>query len=213
MTGSDPFLRPDEQELLQEIMNIAFGQAAADLAQMVDMFVVLSIPQVCLIDASELPVFLASTVEVEGRISMVEQEFWGQFKGSGYLVLPSASARELVAVLGNTDLEGNSGLPLKDLEMETLLEVGNILIGACVGKVAQLLEDTVTYCPPRVAQEFVKGEALPLNMWEPGTTAIVLKTLFRFSGRNVSGFLFLVTSQDSLEWLRKALASFLGRYA
>jgi chemotaxis protein CheC len=209
----DPFLRPDELELLQEIMNIAFGQAAADLAEMVDIFVVLSIPEVRLVPASELPAFLATAMADHDRISLVEQEFWGQFKGHGYLVLPSGATRELVSLLGNTDLEGSPGLPLKELEMETLQEVGNILIGACVGKLAELLEDTVHYCPPTVAQEFVQGEALSQSLWVPGTTAIVLKTLFRFSGRNVSGLLFLVTSEDSLQWLRKALAGFLGRYA
>jgi chemotaxis protein CheC len=213
MTQSEPFLRPDEQELLQEIMNIAFGQAAADLAEMVDIFVVLSIPEVRLITASELPAFLTSAMGAQERFSLVEQEFWGPYKGSGYLMLPSTATRELACLLGNTEFEGNSNLPLKDLEMETLQEVGNILIGACVGKVAELLDTSVTYCPPTVAQEFVPGEALPTNIWEPGTTAIVLKTLFRFSGRNVNGLLFLVTSQDSLEWLRKALAAFLGRYA
>jgi chemotaxis protein CheC len=149
----------------------------------------------------------------EARISLVEQAFWGQFKGSGYLVLPSGAARELVSLLGNTSLDEVMDLPAKELEMGTLLEVGNILIGACVGKLAELLDDTVTYSPPLVTVEGEQSAALAGDMWEPGTTAIVLKTVFRFNGRNVKGFLFLVTSQDSIQWLRTALAGFLGRHA
>lgn len=213
MSAPEATLRPEEQELLQEIMNIAFGQAAADLAEMVDIFVVLSIPEVRLIQAEVLPAFLADAMPGQDRISLVEQGFWGQFKGHGYLLLPSGATRELVSLLGNSDLDATPGLPLKDLEMETLLEVGNILIGACVGKLAELLEDTVSYAPPRVAQEYTHGDIHMQDLWEPGSTAIVLKTLFRFSGRNVSGLLFLVTNQDSIHWLRKALAGFLGRYA
>lgn len=213
MTTSAPFLEPDEQGLLQEIMNIAFGQAAAGLAEVVDIFLVLSIPEVRLVQASELPVFIASAMEGQERICLVEQAFWGQFKGSGYLVMPSGASRELVSLLGHANMEEVLDMPAKELEMGTLLEVGNILIGACVSKLAELLEDTVTYSPPLVTVEGEQSAALAGGMVEAGTTAIVLKTLFRFHGRNVKGFLFLVTSQDSIQWLRTALAGFLGRHA
>lgn len=213
MSGEEALLKEDEQELLQEIMNIAFGQAASDLAEMVDIFVVLSIPEVRLIEVTELPDYLVETMGGPARFSLVEQPFWGPFNGSGYLLIPSGVTRELVAILGNQKFESTQGLSLKVLEMESLQEVGNILIGACIGKVAELLEAEVTYSPPTVAQEFVTGEAIPKDTWGPHSTAIVLKTLFRFSGRNVSGLILIVTSQNSLQWLKKALAEFLGRYA
>lgn len=213
MNDTGPYLKPEELELLQEIMNIAFGKAAADLAEMVDIFVVLSIPEVTLVRASELPGLLGTAMEGHERISLVKQAFWGQFTGAGYLALPADASRELISLLGNTDLEHGSGLPLRVLELESLLEVGNILIGACVGKLAELLEDEVVYSPPEATQEHVQGEEFPLELMEPDSTAIVLKTLFRFSGRNVSGLLFLVTTPASIQWLRMALAAFLGRYA
>jgi len=213
MNAPKGMLAPDEQGLLQEIMNIAFGQAAADLAEVVDLFLVLSIPEVRFLNAPDIPAALASAMEGEKRISLVEQAFWGHFKGSGYLVLPSGAARELVSLLGNTSPNKEIELPAKELEAGTLMEVGNILIGACVGKLAELLDDRVTYSPPLVTVEGDPLASLAKDVWAPETTAIVLKTLFRFHGRNVKGFLFLVTSQDSIDWLRTALAAFLGRYA
>jgi len=98
------------------------------------------------------------------------------------------------------------------LEQETLMEVGNILIGACVGKLAELLGDNVTYSPPRVISGNSPSNAIPADTFEKDSSAIVLKTVFCFNERNVEGFLFLVTSHDSIVWLKKALATFMEQY-
>ena len=98
------------------------------------------------------------------------------------------------------------------LESETLMEVGNILIGACVGKIAELLKDVVSYTPPIVAVETGYKEALSGSRYDPDSTAIVLKTDFCFEKRDITGFLFLVTSNDSVAWLREALKLFIEQY-
>ncbi|MDD3294587.1 MAG: chemotaxis protein CheC, partial [Geobacteraceae bacterium] len=94
----------------------------------------------------------------------------------------------------------------------TLMEIGNILIGACVGKITELLGDVVTYSPPKVVVENKPHDILPNKLFDPEYTAIVMKTLFRFDERNVNGFLFLVTTHESVAWIKQALAEFLERY-
>jgi len=98
------------------------------------------------------------------------------------------------------------------LEKETLMEIGNILIGACVGKLAELLKDSVTYSPPRVVTENTPNDAIPASLFDPSASAIVLKTVFSFEERNVNGFLFLVTSHDSILWLKKSLITFMEQF-
>jgi len=98
------------------------------------------------------------------------------------------------------------------LEKETLMEVGNILIGACVGKMSELLGDVVTYSPPKVVVENEPRGIIPKNLFDPEYTAIVMRTVFRFEERDVRGFLFLVTTHDSIVWLKKALAAFIEHY-
>jgi len=39
-----------------------------------------------------------------------------------------------------------------------------------------------------------------------------MRTVFRFEERDVRGFLFLVTTHDSIVWLKKALAEFIENY-
>ncbi len=92
------------------------------------------------------------------------------------------------------------------------MEVGNILIGACVGKLSELLGDSVTYSPPRVVTENASNDAIPAKLFASYSSAIALKTLFCFNERDVNGFLFLVTSHASIIWLRKALVTFMKQY-
>jgi len=201
----------EEKEILQEIMNIAFGKAAADLAEVINIFVVLSVPYIQTLKAQDLPEYLKTQVNEYDRISIVEQNFWGNFKGSAFLVFQASAGRELVSLFG--DESGEIGSDSIDaLEKETLMEVGNILIGACVGKLSELLGDVVTYSPPRVVTEDTPNEAIPANIFESNSSAIVLKTLFCFNERDVNGFLFLVTSHDSIIWLKQALAAFMEQY-
>lgn len=201
----------EEKEILQEIMNIAFGKAAADLAEVISIFVVLSVPDIEILRSHDLPDYLKAQVNEYDNISIVEQNFWGNFKGSAFLVFQASAGRELVSLFGDCDNDFGSE-SIDALEKETLMEVGNILIGACVGKLSELLGDAVTYSPPRVVTENTPNEAIPASIFESNSSAIVLKTVFCFNERNVSGFLFLVTSHDSILWLKKSLAAFMEQY-
>jgi len=212
MNEQTEILTEEERDILQELMNIAFGKAAADLAEVISIFVVLSVPNIQVLKAAELPDYLRQEIRDQENLSIVEQNFRGRFRGGAYLVFPAGAGKELISLL-NADSEPNFEAGSIDiLEKETLMEIGNILIGACVGKMTELLGDVVTYSPPRVVVENQPHEILPHNLFNPEYSALVMKTVFRFDERDVNGFLFLVTSHDSVEWIRKSLADFLEQY-
>jgi chemotaxis protein CheC len=202
----------DEVAILQEIMNIAFGQSASDLADVIDTHVVLAVPFIKVLQVLELPEYIKEQVREYKQVSIVEQKFWGKFKGDALLIFSSGSGKELINMLQADDTQGMDAGPVDILERETLMEVGNILIGACVGKLADLLHDIVTYTPPLVMVEKAYDEAVTSGHYDPEKTAIVLKTDFRFENGNVSGFLFLVTSNESIKWLKDALQIFIEQY-
>ena len=202
----------EEVTILQEIMNIAFGQSASDLAEVIDTHVVLAVPFIKVMKVTELPGYIKEQVKEYKQISIVEQKFWGKFKGDALLIFSSGSGKALIHMLQPDDERGMEQGPVDILERETLMEVGNLLIGACVGKFAELLRDVVTYTPPLVLVEKEYEEAISSGHYDPEKTAIVLKTDFRFETGNVSGFLFLVTSNESIKWLRDALQLFIKQY-
>ena len=201
----------DETDLMQEIMNIAFGRAAADLAEYIDIFVLLSPPDVILLQASDLPAYINRELKDYDKVSVVEQSFWGKFKGNAYLFFPSGTGRTIISILENGD-EVFQSESAHEMEKETFLEIGNILIGACIGKISELLGDFSTYSPPRVIVEKSSRDIVSSSLIAPGNVAIVLKTVFEFHEKNIGGYLFVVTKQESFAWLKTALHKFLDQY-
>lgn len=198
--------------ILQEIMNISFGQSASDLAEVIDTHVVLSVPFIKVMKVPDLPDYIKQHVKAYKQISIVEQKFWGKIKGDALLIFSSGSGKELISMLQPDHSGGMDSGPVDILERETLMEVGNILIGACVGKLAELLHDVVTYTPPLVLVEKEYNDGIFSGNYDPEKIAIVLKTDFTFERGNVSGFLFLVTSNESIKWLKDALQIFIEQY-
>jgi chemotaxis protein CheC len=193
----------EETDLLTEVMNI--------LAEYIDIFVHLSPPNVVLLQASDLPVYITNELKDCDKVSVVEQSFWGKFKGNVYLFFPSGTGKRIISMMdnGNELLESD---PMGELEKETFLEIGNILIGACIGKIAELLGDFCTYSPPRVVVEKNSNSIVSANLIAPENVAIVLRTVFEFKEKNISGYLFIVTKQESFAWLKTALYKFLEQY-
>jgi chemotaxis protein CheC len=203
----------EEIDTLQEVMNIAFGSAAADLAEAIDIHVVLSVPSVRVLQALELPEYIGEQIKNYGRISIVEQDFLAKFRGVALLIFPSGFGRFLIALLENDSDSWFESDPIDVLETETLMEIANILVGACISKVAELLNDVVMYSPPRMVIEDLPQIAISKNLFNQGKLAITLQTVFRFNTQeDMSGFLFLICDQESIGWLRKALDDFLKQY-
>ncbi|RJP75338.1 MAG: chemotaxis protein CheC [Desulfobacteraceae bacterium] len=208
----DDIFSAEEKEILQEIMNIAFGNATADLAGVVDIYVVLSVPKIQVINIGNLPDYMRTTLKATGKTQIVDQRFWGDFNGSGFLVFPTGAGDDLISLLEDRSMEDLQSKPKDVIEREVLTEIGNILIGACVGKMSELLNTFVTYSPPRVITE-KEGECDHLvDQFDPDQPAIVMKTVFKFKQKDVNGFLLILTNQESIGWLRKSLSEFMESY-
>ncbi|MBN2646010.1 MAG: chemotaxis protein CheC [Desulfuromonadaceae bacterium] len=203
----------EEKDILQEVMNIAFGQASADLAEVIDIFVVLSVPNIQVIQGRDLPKYLLEEIHSSGLVNIIEQGFLGKFSGQALLIFPCGAEKVLLNLFNQgAEAVGGCDIDVDTLELETLMEVGNILIGACIGKIAELLQDIVTYDPPRlIAQDFSleHPKCCPID---ENSFAISIRTVFRFEQEDVEGYLFLITNQRSIEWLKKALYAFLESF-
>ena len=208
--GSD--LSTEEKDILQEVMNIAFGKASADLADIIDIYVALSVPNILIMPASKVKNYIENEVKDYGIIDLVKQPYWGEFKGIAFLIFSSGAGKKLVSLFQKEENCSFDSEPIDAMEKETLVEVGNILLGACVGKLAELLGDIVTYSPPVAMIGQKPADSISNNTFNPNCTAIILETVFRFENENVSGNFFISTSNESIHWLKKALHKILGEY-
>jgi len=213
MNNSEIIINDEERDILQEVMNIAFGKASAELAEVIDIYVVLSIPDIKMLKTADVPRYIEEEIKDLKDLSVIKQSYTGKFHGTALLLFPGGAGKKLFSLFDNGSTTGSGSEDLSVvLEKETLLEVGNILIGASVSKVAELLDDVVSYRPPRIVVESKPGDIVDWDLAEPEGPAILMRTVFSFDNRDISGLLFLIPSYKSFEWLKKALYAFLEQY-
>jgi len=211
MSVNKNLFNDEEIDALQELMNIAFGQAAAELAEIIDISVHLSFPKLNTIKISDLPEFIKNDINCLAKCNIVEQTYKGKAGGVAYLIFPYGTEKDFVSLFHEDDDDSENDMFI-DIEREVLSEVGNILIGACVSKIFDLLKTPVSYSPPHTIIGHMFEEHFVKSRFSGDDFAIMLNTSFSLSEKSVEGFLFLISNQNSLEPLKKALADLFASY-
>ena len=94
-----PVLSQDQNEVLREIVNIGMGQAGASLAEILQSFVELSIPQIVLARAADLPNALVQVLGKNAEVTAVRQEFFGHWHGEALAVYNESGCRDLADLM------------------------------------------------------------------------------------------------------------------
>jgi chemotaxis protein CheC len=204
------FFSAEETDVLQELMNIAFGQAAAELAEVIDVSVMLSFPKLETVSVQKLPSAISENTNKLLKFNIIEQAYKGASNGVAYLIFPYGTEREFISLF-HMDESETDGMFI-DIQREVLSEVGNILIGACVSKIFDLLKTPVVYTPPHTSIGLKFEESVFKGRFKGEDFAIMLETSFCLSEKCVQGYLFLVNCEESVAPLKKALAEFMESY-
>lgn len=195
-------LNQDQTEALQEIANIGMGMAGASIAKVLGEFVVLSIPRILTVPPSELPVALALSVG-EGRISVVRQAFHGSMRGEELVIFGEQRCNDLADLMGyEKDLDHAS-------ELELLLDVSNILVGACLGGIADQLKMNIGFSAPSLMADGILLESLLRDEKVNWDTALLVEVNFRLEQRVFSCHLVMLMPEDEVAALTGALDRFL----
>lgn len=129
------FIGDVERDAVTELLNIAIGQAASSLSQLVEDEVRLSVPFVDFLTPAQAAERLED--ETQGTDSVaVRQHFAGRFYGDILLIFPERKSLDLVRHMLGDEVPLDQ---LTELEQEALMEVGNIILNACLGSLANQL--------------------------------------------------------------------------
>jgi len=193
-------LGAEMRDVLQELTNVAMGQAGDLLARLLNVFVKLPIPNVNLIEVSELHMALAS-VEHESSTSAVCQGFiGGGVSGEALLILTDSSFKDIARLM---NYQGE--LTVK-VELELLMDIANILIGAVLKGLAEQIDMSFSQGHPVVlGQHAAVSELIKTNAgrWKK-TLAIELS--YGIENYNISCDLLLLFTEDSLKTLNYKVA-------
>ncbi|HEY5799225.1 MAG TPA: hypothetical protein VIT92_03350 [Burkholderiaceae bacterium] len=144
---TNALLNEDEHDQLGEIVNIAMGKTGAALADAFNGFVNLRVPEIRSVDAADFDEARRRLMATYARMSVLRQEFVGEFAGDIAVLFGPASYAALREVLGFDDRDGDGRRQREEL----LLELGNALASTCVLELGSLLKLRTGVRPPRVA--------------------------------------------------------------
>lgn len=194
-------LSETQHDALVELINIAFGRAAASLSELTGHRVELDVPQVSVVPVSELSAALGGLIR--GEVTSVHQIFSGPVAGDALLLLDYQGALNLVSLLTE---EPPGERHLGAAEREVLTEVGNILLNACLGTFGNLLRVHISFAVPRLQLDSLEGllDTLVIESTEL-RYALVVFTDFHLRDQKVGGYLMIVLGVASLDLLIQSI--------
>ena len=204
---SEPVLTEDQRDALQEVANLAMGQAATRLARLLDSFIELSVPRVKVVAVSEAARALRDMTGIEDRVSAVRQGFRSDIKGEALVICRSDSVEDLCALV--SDPYSRSAYEAVS-QKELMFDVANVLTGACVSCVLDQLGRTPVFSAPGLL-----GESLTLDeVFQPGVlqweVALLVEVNFTLEGHSFRAHLVMLMAEESIRHMNDALDALLS---
>ena len=197
-----------QKDAVIELINIAFSRAAASLSDLTQSRVDLEVPEVNVHEMDALPEAVGRFVT--GDVATVHQVFTGPVAGDAFLLLNFDGAVHLVQLLTGTEKTNQKTLGTSD--REAIMEVGNILMNACLGVFGNLLRVRFSFSVPRISLDdlglMMKSLTVDDDLLHH---ALVVGARFRMRGSEVTGCLLLVLGIASLELFLKAVEDWAER--
>ncbi len=186
-------LTEDEKDVLQELMNVAYGSATAVVAEMLDAFATLSIPKIEVMSVNELLHQFESLKDKS--YFFATQAFAGEFSGESAFFIDETSANNLAKHL---EVDSN-----EDLD-DAILELTNVLTATLTTKLAQEMQTQVSFSLPNISH-IPLSEIADTNTFQNYSQVIVIDTQLLFEDQKINGEIFILTKDASIQWLKHKL--------
>jgi chemotaxis protein CheY-P-specific phosphatase CheC len=185
----------DLRDACQEIANVAMGRAADLLATLLDVFVMLPIPNVNVLEVSELTMALKATEE-SSKVSALCQGFIGAgVAGEALLLFHDSSFEDMAKLMGHKNPQDTAN------EIEVLIDTGNVLIGAFLNGISEQLDMKFSQGHPVVLGRHCTVNELIHDNSEKWQRTLAMEINYQIEDHNVQCDLLLLFTEDSIPTL------------
>lgn len=134
-------LTEDQQDCLQELINVAMGQASDQLARYLDTFVYLKVPSIESVDAKEL---FETLSQQQNTMAVVSQGFFGYegIRGEALLAYQEEDSGRIADLLGYE--------PDELSQDEQLIDISSILTTTFLNVFASQIDNQMSYNAPKL---------------------------------------------------------------
>jgi len=198
----------EQRDALQEIANLAMGQAATRLARLLDTFIELSVPRVRVVRAEDAARTLRDMTGIEESVTAVRQGFRSDLKGEALVICRSSGVGQLCALVNDPYV--NSAYDSVS-QTELMFDVANVLTGACVSCILNQLDRTPIFSAPGLLGEKISLDDVfqaDVLAWK---TALLLEVNFALEDQTFRAHLVMLMAEDSIRRMNEALDALLSR--
>lgn len=194
-----------QHDALVEIFNLGVGQAAAAMSRIVNEEVTMSVPMIAFLSRAEVAKTLGSG---EGRrICAITQNFEGAFNTEAFLMFPEEKSLEIVRLMVGQTLTLEE---LSEMEQEAMSEIGNIILNACMGTLAnasgrQLNGSLPTY------HVGTSDDILGVSSKEWDGVVLTLKIDFNIEKHQIHGYVAFLLDVPALKDLQQYINDYLSK--
>ena len=187
-------------DVLKELGNIGAGNATTALAQMLQCKVDMKVPQVRLLDFSEIGEVMGGEEQIMAGIYLAIE---GDITGSIMLMLEQNSAKGLVSKL--------MGMPPSDegfseMDVSAMKEIGNIITGAYLNSLSSLTGLKIIPSIPDLSVDMLNAilSVPAIEFGIMGDKMLLIQTSFT-DDVEISGYFILLPDLESYTKMLKAL--------
>lgn len=192
-------LSADLRDCYQEVANVAMGRAGDLLARLLDVFVQLPIPNVNFIEVSELSMALKAVEASESTSGICQGFISAGISGEALLILNDSSFKD-VASLMNYQYDEDEGT-----ELELLMDLANVLIGACLKGLSEQLDIDFSQGHPVVLGQHRKISELIANSTKWKKT-LAIEISYSIENYPIKCDLLLLFTEQSMQALNNKLS-------
>ncbi|WP_259769164.1 response regulator, partial [Pseudomonas protegens] len=186
------------RDAFRETVNVSMGYAAALIAKVLDVFVHLPIPHVNVLEAGELQMLLADANRARQLTAICQSYIGSGIAGEALLMFYDSEVADIAQLMEQgTD-------PYQ--EMEVLIDLSSVLIGACLSSIAEQLDVFFSVGHPQVLGEHTTiDELIVLNQQRWNRTQAV-EISYSLEEQNIHFDLLLLFTESSMALLEQKLA-------
>lgn len=205
MTKTKLYLSNDEKDILQELINVAYGYATSSLSQILDSFATLSIPKINLLDMESLNLFLSEKNNSSQTYYLCSQKTKGAITGKSLFVIDTNSSQNIFEII-------KTNISKKEQTInDTLLEITNILSSSTMSLFADSLDIAVEFEPPKI--RLINSYKDITKEFDSQThQIIVISVLIVFDSIEINGELLIIATDDSIITIKEKVNTIIEQY-
>lgn len=193
----------DQNDALQEVVNIAMGQAGDSLARILENFVELSIPRIRLVTVDDVVDTVTQMMSQNTEITAVRQAFASGLRGEAIVVFTQGDATDLAKLLDyDTELDDAA-------KQELIMEVSNLLVGSIVNGISETLAVDLTFSPPSLMADHAPIDKVLTTDNLSWSHAMLMEVNFTIENHDIKCHLLMFMTENAIDTLRSVLDRYL----